>query len=39
MESSSDRFPLTRQSVLHAVRCADATERQRGWARLVEAYW
>lgn len=39
MQSSSGRFPLTRQSVLKAVKSGDAPVRQRGWERLVEAYW
>ncbi|MBL8844120.1 MAG: sigma-70 family RNA polymerase sigma factor [Planctomycetes bacterium] len=39
MEPSSERFPLTRHSVVLAVRSSDAPQRQRAWERLVEAYW
>ena len=39
MEPSSGRFPLTRHSVVLAVRSSDAPQRQRAWERLVDAYW
>lgn len=35
----SDAFPLTRQSVLAALKTAEGIERERAFGALVEAYW
>jgi RNA polymerase sigma factor (sigma-70 family) len=35
----NDAFPLTRQSVVAALRAPDGAERERAFAALVEAYW
>jgi len=32
-QSGGDRFPLTRRSVIEAVRSIDAEERERAWKR------
>ena len=39
MLPSSGRFPITRPSLLDAIRCDDVPQRRLGWERLVEAYW
>lgn len=39
MVPSSGRFPITRPSLLDAIRGDDAPQRRLGWERLVEAYW
>ena len=39
MPSSDGRFPLTRHSVVAAVRSDDAEERRAAWDALVSAYW
>ncbi len=39
MDASSGRFPLTRHSLLLAVRSDEAPVRMRAFERLVEAYW
>src|SRR5712691_2777020 len=38
-QSGGDRFPLTRRSVVEAVRSIDAQERERALEALCSAYW
>ena len=38
-QRGGDRFPLTRRSVIEAVRSIDEEERQRALEALCEAYW